>query len=120
MSLLSAFPAQSRCFRLQHGVPAAHLQLFLLLVEFGDELLLVGHLVLQVPDLVVLGGLVLLRLLDGQLVVLQLLLDAAQLLLQLLLGLVDALTSLLLFSQTVLRLLPGQRGQSQTSEDSDL
>ena len=56
------------------------------------------HLVLQVPDLVVLGGLVLLRLLDGQLVVLQLLLDAAQLLLQLLLGLVDALTSLLLFS----------------------
>ena len=98
---VSAFPAQSRCFRLQHGVPAgppAHLQLFLLLVEFGDELLLVRHLVLQVPDLVVLGGLVLLRLLDGQLVVLQLLLDAAQLLLQLLLGLVDALASLLLLS----------------------
>ena len=64
-----------------------------------------SDLILEVSDLVILRGLVLLGLLDGELVVLQFLLDAVQLLLQLLLRLVQALAGLLLLGETVLGLL---------------
>ena len=98
---------------------SANLQLLLLLVELADEFVLVGDLVVEVTDLVVLGGLVLLALLDGELEVLDVLLLAVQLLLQLLLGLVQGVAGLLLLGQTVLgvlwaiRVRKGQRSWAQ-------
>lgn len=77
----------------------------LLLVQLVDELVLVGDLVVQVADLVVLGGLVLLGLLDGQFEVFDILLQAGDFLLQLLLGLEELVAGVLLLSEAVLGVL---------------
>lgn len=77
----------------------------LLLVQLVDELVLVGDLVVQIADLVVLGGLVLLGLLDGQFEVLDVLLESRDFLLQLLLGLEELVAGILLLGEAILSVL---------------
>lgn len=77
----------------------------LFLVELVDELVLVGDLIVQVADLVVLGSLVLLGLLDAQFEVFDVLLQARDFLFQLLLGLEELVAGILLLGQAVLGVL---------------
>lgn len=77
----------------------------LLLVQLVDELVLVGDLVVQVADLVVLGGLVLFGLLDGEFQVLNILLEAGDFLFQLLLSLEELVAGILLLGKAVLGIL---------------
>lgn len=77
----------------------------LLLVQLVDEFVLVGNLVVQVADLVVLGGLVLLGLLDGEFQVLNILLQAGDFLFQLLLALEKLVAGIFLLGKAVLGVL---------------
>lgn len=77
----------------------------LLLVQLVDELVLVGDLVVQVADLVVLGGLVLFGLLDGKFQVLNILLQTRNFLFQLLLSLEELVAGILFLGKAVLGVL---------------
>uniref|UniRef100_A0A182JJS0 Uncharacterized protein n=1 Tax=Anopheles atroparvus TaxID=41427 RepID=A0A182JJS0_ANOAO len=77
----------------------------LLLVQLVDQLVLVGDLIVQVADLVILGGLVLLDLLDLQFQIFAILLLASDFLLQLLLGLEELVAGILFLGQALLSVL---------------
>lgn len=93
------------CLQLLGGLLVGFALEFLLLVELVDKLVLVGDLIVQVADLVVLGGLVLLGLLDGQFEVLDILFQTGDFLFQLLLGLEELVAGILLLGKAILRIL---------------
>lgn len=83
-----------------------HLALvLLLLVQLVDKLVLMGDFVVQIPDLVVLRGLVLLGLLEVQLEVFDVFLQPGDLLLELLLVLEEVVPRVLLFLEPVAEVL---------------
>lgn len=77
----------------------------LLLVQFIDELVLMGDLVIQISDLMVLGGFVLFGLLEVQLEILDILLQAGALLLEFLLVLEEVVPRVFLFFEPVAEVL---------------
>lgn len=81
----------------------------LLLVELVDELILMGDLVVEVPDLMVLRRLVLLGLLQVQLEVLDVLLQTGHFLLEFLLVLEEVVPRVLLFLESVGEVLAGEK-----------
>merc|ERR1719228_2145623 len=90
------------------GFPVALLHLLLLAGELGDELVLLGHLVLEGLDLVLLGVLLLLGLGQGSLEVLDVLLELAGLLGELLLLCAERGVGVLLVHQALLDVLEGR------------
>merc|ERR1719489_169346 len=90
------------------GFPVALLHLLLLAGELGDELVLLGHLILAGLDLVLLGVLLLLGLGQGSLEVLDVLLELAGLLGELLLLCAEGGVGVLLVHQALLDVLEGR------------
>lgn len=87
------------------GLLVAFLQVLLLLVDLVDKFVLVGDLVIEAADLVVLGGLVLVGLLDVEFHVLNILLEGSHFLVGLLLALEELVAGILLTLQSVGELL---------------
>lgn len=73
----------------------------LLLIQFVNKFVLMGDLVVQIPDLVVLRGLILLRLLEIQFEVFDVFFQPGDLLLELLLVLEEIVPGVLLFLESV-------------------
>lgn len=73
----------------------------LLLIQFINKFVLMGDLVVQIPDLVVLRGLILLRLLEIQFEVFDVFFQPGDLLLELLLVLEEIVPGVLLFLESV-------------------
>lgn len=84
------------------GSLLVHLALvLLLLIQFVNKFVLMGDLVVQIPDLVVLRGLILLRLLEIQFEVFDVFFQPGDLLLELLLVLEEIVPGVLLFLEPV-------------------
>lgn len=84
------------------GSLLVHLALvLLLLIQFVNKFVLMGDLVVQIPDLVVLRGLILLRLLEIQFEVFDVFFQPGDLLLELLLVLEEIVPGVLLFLESV-------------------
>ena len=87
------------------GLLVDFLHVLLLLVELVDEFVLVGDFIVQVADLVILGGLVLFGRLETEFQVLNVLLEAGDLLFQFLLVLEQLVAGIFLLGQAVLGVL---------------